>query len=104
MGQWTLTIVGEDVASNLGPAFSALATELEKAGHRIKTARVLTDNGESTIDVNSLIVPTVAEPVAPEPAPPVQATADPVADLPADTTGTSAAADPTPDTVTTEGA
>jgi hypothetical protein len=61
MGAWTLTIVGQDVESNLGPAFQAFVSELEKAGHQIKTARILTDKGESNIDVVALIQPTDTE-------------------------------------------
>ena len=55
MGNWTLTLVGQEVGSDLGPAFNAFVDELNKAGHRIVTARVRTDNGENTIDLPALL-------------------------------------------------
>lgn len=91
MGAWTLTIIGEDVEANLGPAIVALVTELNKVGHRVNTARILTDNGEKPIDVSSLAV-------APAPAPTPEATT-PIPDAPVDTS-TAAVLDPP----TTEGA
>jgi hypothetical protein len=54
-GTWTLTLVGTDEGDNLGPAFNTFVDELNKVGHRITSARVLTDAGEHTIDLPALL-------------------------------------------------
>ena len=55
MGKWTLTIIGQDATTDLGPAFNTLVDNLNEVGHRVIGARILTDNGEHALDLPAML-------------------------------------------------
>lgn len=68
MGAWTLTVIGEDTPSDLGPAFNNLVADLNAVGHRVITLRIRTDAGEHSIDLPPVVTAVPVPVIDPTPA------------------------------------
>src|SRR5579872_3525018 len=60
--KWIVTLIGEQVESDIASAVADFRRALDDLGHRINTIRIQTDAGEHTVVTNASAINTPAPP------------------------------------------